>query len=167
MRDFLGRWTIQREIIDDRANSRGRLEGYANFQMLDGWELPTMLYEERGELSLGSTGPIQAERRYLWQLHDNDSVHVLFEDGRPFHEINLSQTMPYATHFCDPDVYDVSYDLRDWPAWTCAWRVRGPRKDYRMETRYRLVGDLTWLRGACAQPSGQADSAATKLKPKG
>jgi hypothetical protein len=76
------------------------------------------------------------ERRYLWAL----DLSVLFEDGRFFHKV---PPLGGATaHWCDPDQYDGMYDFSDWPEFAVTWHVRGPRKDYRMETQYRRLTDF-------------------------
>jgi hypothetical protein len=77
-----------------------------------------------------------AERRYLWSA----DLSVWFEDGRFFH--NVPPHGGPTAHWCDPDQYDGQYDFADWPAFRVTWRVRGPRKDYRMETLYRRVDDF-------------------------
>jgi hypothetical protein len=61
---------------------------------------------------------------------------VLFADGRPFHAFDPGAARPEAAHDCPPDLYRVRYDFSDWPDWQAAWEVRGPRKDYRMVSRY-------------------------------
>ena len=94
-----------------------------------------LMYRETGDLQLGEMSPIRAERSYLWRPGGVGRVTVAFADGRPFHDIALIPR-PEAEHFCDPDQYSVRYDFGDWPRWTAVWRVKGPRKDYRMTTRY-------------------------------
>jgi hypothetical protein len=60
---------------------------------------------------------------------------VYFADGTFFHRFALSP-QPEAAHFCAPDQYDVTYNFTDWPHWSSTWRVKGPRKDYTMQSRY-------------------------------
>ncbi len=63
-------------------------------------------------------------------------MEVSFADMRPFHSIPLGEINPEATHLCPPDRYHVAYDFCGWPNWQTIWTVEGPRKDYRMESRF-------------------------------
>ncbi|MCE8467683.1 DUF6314 family protein, partial [Rhodovulum sulfidophilum] len=57
-------------------------------------------------------------------------------DGRFFHLI-APGARPEARHDCAPDLYRVRYDFSAWPCWSSFWEVRGPRKNYAMESSYR------------------------------
>lgn len=139
LESFLGRWSLDRSIDDAAAGRNGVLTGEASFRPNRDGEL---LYEERGELQMEGIAPLMAERRYLWRRDEGHRLSIHFEDGRLFHRLNLDQTMPYDTHFCTPDVYDMTYDLRHWPVWECSARVEGPRKTYRLTSRYAYLGPL-------------------------
>ena len=167
MHEFLGRWSIQRDIKDIKAGVSGRLDGQVTLSPMPDGPEDTLLYEEKGSLVFGQSAPLVAERRYLWKGTCGRVVDVMFEDGRPFHKIDLNCTMPFDTHLCDPDFYEVSYDLREWPSWRCTWRVTGPRKDYRLETRFRKVGDVSRTQVSCAAGAAGAERAATENEPKG
>lgn len=130
---FPGRWTLSRSIDDRLTQQTGRFEGEAAFTP-DG---EVLIYDERGLLSLGDSPAIVATRRYLWRP-DGGRIAVFFADGRPFH--SFAPGIPEAQHRCDPDRYRVTYDFARWPDWTATWDVRGPRKDYRMTSRYRPAG---------------------------
>jgi len=128
--DFTGRWSIER-TIRDALGPDGRFEGMAVLAP-DGNGL---VYRETGMLVLGETR-LQAERKYLWRVGDSaDEIVVTFTDGRFFHSFELNDGAE-ARHDCAPDTYNVRYDFTDWPIWQAVWRVRGPRKDYEMTSRY-------------------------------
>ena len=129
--DFAGDWRIARVIEDRLAGRAGRLDGAARFVPDDGG----LVCDERGTLRFAGAPPLQAERRYLWRA-SGGRIAVLFADGRPFHDFAPADTAT-ATHDCPPDAYAVRYDFTAWPDWTATWDVTGPRKDYRMTTRYR------------------------------
>ena len=129
---FAGRWTLSRRIEDATGRVTGRLSGSAVFAPADGG----LDYTEDGELVLPGQGTFHATRRYLWRDAGAGRVEVLFDDGRPFHALDLSAPVAEASHWCDPDAYAVRLDLSDWPRWRSEWRVRGPRKDYRMVSDY-------------------------------
>ncbi len=125
-------------MIDDRLTGQtGRFTGTATLTA-DG---PGLTYDETGTLTLGPNPPLQATRRYLWRT-DEPRIAVLFADGRPFHSFAPAAPTPAADHWCDPDSYRVAYDFTRWPDWTATWDVTGPRKDYRMTTRYRRDTEL-------------------------
>lgn len=141
LQKFVGRWSLVR-AIDDRAEDRtGSLMGEAVFRP-SGGPGGELVYEEKGKLQLDGVAPLMAERRYLWRQAEGNAIEVHFEDGRPFHRISLDQTMPFDTHFCSPDVYDIVYDLRNWPKWECSVRVEGPKKTYRLVSRYEYLAPL-------------------------
>lgn len=135
LKDFEGRWRIDRTIADHLLCRTGRFEGEARFAPSGAG----LLYDEYGVLQFPGEAPLQAERRYLWRPAPS-GIDVLFEDGRPFHTIELAAQRPAATHFCDPDTYEVQYDFVAWPRWEALWRVSGPRKDYEMRSTYVRPG---------------------------
>lgn len=130
--DFEGSWTLSRCIEDHRAGATGRLEGEAQVASGQGGHV----YIESGTLRLPGQPPLAAERRYLWRPAPG-GVAVHFDDGRFFHLMALDAPHATADHDCDPDRYEVRYDFSAWPQWRAVWEVRGPRKDYRLESLYR------------------------------
>ena len=131
--DLRGRWRLSREIADARAGLTGRFEGTCTFTP----DAEGLRQVEEGVLHFGAAPPMRAGRVYLWRAQP-EGLEVLFEDGRPFHQ--LSPDLLSDRHLCDPDTYDVTYDLSRWPDWTQAWRVTGPRKDARITSRFQPLG---------------------------
>ncbi len=129
--DFVGEWRIDREITHDNAPP-ARFAGLARLE-LDGEGLS---YAEAGELVIAGAPPMQAERQYLWRTGPTGGIEVFFADGRPFHAFDPNAAAPQDRHWCDTDIYDVRYDFGDWPDWRADWRVSGPRKTYRMMSRF-------------------------------
>lgn len=130
--DFSGRWGIDRQIVDRRANRRLSMRGEVEF-VPDGNGL---FCEERGMLDPGDGAPaLEAVRRYLWRAAGRGRIGVRFEDGRPFHHFDLAPRSE-AVHRCPPDLYRAVYDFSDWPRWSVTWTVTGPRKDYDSVTCY-------------------------------
>lgn len=128
--DFEGLWQLVRRIEQDNAPDAD-LRGSAILRP----NAAGMSYSEAGLLRVGHHAPVNAERRYLWRSGPGGVIEVLFEDGRPFHVIDPDD--PQDRHWCDPDMYDVSYDFTRWPDWSSVWQVRGPRKSYRMVSQYK------------------------------
>jgi hypothetical protein len=134
LEDFIGVWEITREVIEG-TGARARFAGQAVWTATG----HGAHYAETGVLRLESAPPMTAERRYVW----HPDLSVYFEDGRFFHRVPASGGQ--ATHFCDPDTYDVDYDFSDWdfsdwPQFRLSYVVRGPRKDYTLRSHYRRVG---------------------------
>lgn len=127
--DFRGEWRLSRLIESDIVGQSGKFDGITSFiPDADG-----LLYREVGKLVVGDH-EMEAERQYLWR-EDAGEIVVLFDDGKPFHRFASKQVA--ASHYCDPDTYNVTYDFSKWPAWSSRWRVTGPRKNYVMTSAYR------------------------------
>ena len=128
---FEGAWVIRRRIDDRQAGSQGRLVGRAVFEPRD----DGLDYREEGLLEMNGR-LLQAERRYRWRFEAEGRVRVLFEDGSRFHSFFPGK--PVADHLCGDDRYAVEYAFEA-DRWTSRWEVRGPGKDYAMETWYSRV----------------------------
>ena len=129
---FVGRWRLDRRIVDRRASAKGRMEGEACLT-------PTgsgLRYEERGQLRIGDGPALEAQRVYLW-VFDGQEVAMKFADGRDFHRFRPWGQGAGTDHPCGDDIYRVAYDFTQWPIWTATWDVSGPRKDYTFVSLYR------------------------------
>lgn len=131
LRDFAGAWAIERRIDDFALGRVGTLSGTAMLSPAP-WGLA---YYEQGLLQMENAPPMQAERHYRW-AQQQGRIDVRFDDGGHFHHFTPSIGRAAATHLCGEDEYRVIYTLTRWPDWRAEWRVRGPRKDYRMVTEY-------------------------------
>ena len=129
LQDFAGDWRLTRRIADRAGGQCLRFAGTARF-VPDGGGLA---YEERGVLRLPGQPPFEAHRRYLWR-EEGGLIVVEHGDGRAFHAFDPAA--PEAEHLCPPDTYRVAYRFARWPLWSALWTVAGPRKDYRMLTRF-------------------------------
>ena len=134
--DFLrGVWRLTRTLEDRRAGQRGRLDGRAVFTPAGAG----LVYRERGVLRLGAfTGP--AERVYRYRFPAPGRAEVAFEDGRPFHDLDLSHGRWSVAHRCRDDLYRGSFEVEGRDRWTAVWRVLGPRKDLVLRGRYDRAG---------------------------
>lgn len=130
LHDFEGAWSLDRVVRHDdgaRASYAGRAAATP-----DGAGLR---WREEGWLTLADGRRMAAHRTLLWRPGPG-GVAVLFEDGCPFHRIDLTRADPGDEHLCAADLYRVSYDLSAWPVWRVRWRVDGPRHAYVSETRH-------------------------------
>ncbi len=129
--DFEGKWQISRHIQDFAADQHLQAQGLAVFTLGDA----CVQYQESLSLTLPGGSVSHATRQYRWQEEGADIV-VFFDDGRPFHAFDPNAALQQCHHACDPDDYAGTYDFSGWPVWQVTWRVRGPRKDYRLISRY-------------------------------
>ncbi|WP_425090991.1 DUF6314 family protein [Tropicimonas sp. S265A] len=125
---FEGMWRVQRRI-EDRLGTPARFEGEAHFTPIP----EGLAYSETGRMHVGSQA-FSATRGYIWRA-TGAGISVWFDEARFFHSFTLGLSA-VSSHHCAPDQYDVRYVFDAWPVWTSDWRVRGPRKDYRMVTEY-------------------------------
>lgn len=125
---FAGDWRVARVVHDLAGARRASFAGRCRF-VPDG---DGLLSEERGVLR-HEGARLAASRRTLWRFPGGGRVAVLYPDGRPFHVFPLAA--PHAVHLCGADRYEVAYAFEE-GRWFSLWTVRGPRKRYRMLTRY-------------------------------
>lgn len=131
--DFAGRWILERVIDDRLAGERLTAAGQAVFVQ----DTSGLVYDEKTELTLADGRRLTGRRRYLWRAEPEGGIAVLFEDGRMFHRIAPGTACPRDSHDCAPDFYRGAYDFSRWPEFMVTWQVKGPRKDYRMDTLLR------------------------------
>jgi hypothetical protein len=126
-----GQWRIARRVRDRRLGESGGLVGKACFTPIPGG----LSYEEQGVLRFGTyLGEVTARYRFMESELGAMSVH--FADGRLFHRLDFSSGVADVAHDCAPDQYLGRYRALGPDSWTLAWRVRGPRKDMLIGTRY-------------------------------
>jgi hypothetical protein len=125
-----GRWEIKRVI----NGGEGRFTGDAVFQSAkDGGAV----WRETGRLVLaGFDGPVH-RTLLLGRGAAPGAWQVRFDDGRPFHSLDLRTGCWSAEHQCGPDVYRGRFAVLD-PAWmTICWQVTGPARADVIATDYR------------------------------
>ncbi len=95
-------------------------------------------YRETGRLRMaGHEGPFH--RDYLVRFPDPWRAEILFEDGRPFHDLDLRAGTWAVRHQCGGDLYEGRFSVDGGSALRVAWRVVGPRKDLRIRSRLEAV----------------------------
>ncbi len=133
-----GNWRLDRRIESPDPAQRGRFEGAARFAAAAGG----LAYREEGLLHLGA-GAFRAGLRYLFAARPQGFA-VLFAEApaRVFQEVVLSRDaggllFGGAEHLCGADRYLGTYRFLPDGGFTVVQRVEGPRKAYRLESRYR------------------------------
>ncbi len=76
-----------------------------------------------------------AERIYRYSFPVPGRAEVSFEDGRPFHTLDLSHGRWSVAHCCCDDLYRGSFEIEGRDYWTMVWRVSGPFKDHMLSGR--------------------------------
>ncbi|MBA4802653.1 MAG: hypothetical protein H2040_12405 [Euryhalocaulis sp.] len=126
-----GRWRLDRTMRDHRAGQTGTMTGVLEIAP-DG---ESHAWRERAELAMGAyRGP--AWRDYRLGFVTPRRAAVYFDDGRPFHELDLSDGFCRQRHDCPPDLYSGVFIAFGADRWQMRWRVRGPKK------RLHIVTDL-------------------------
>lgn len=94
-----------------------------------------LLLEEHGTISVG-TYVGEATQRYVFQIEGASVANICFEDGRPFHQLNLATGLARVRHDCPPDRYEGRYRALAPTCWLLSWRVTGPRKHQTLTSRF-------------------------------
>jgi hypothetical protein len=119
-----GRWTVQRRLTDLASGVEGRFEGIAEFAADGTWT-------ETGWLRFGA---YDGEARRVLRIVDGE---VQFEDGRPFHPLDLTRGACAVEHLCGDDRYAGEYAVLGPDELHVVWFVTGPRKRQHIESVYR------------------------------
>jgi len=94
-----------------------------------------LLFEERGMMAVGAYLG-EAVRRYVFHVESASVARVCFEDGSPFHRLDLETGLAHVQHDCTPDRYEGRYRVLATTCWQLSWRVTGPRKNQVITSRF-------------------------------
>lgn len=129
---YQGSWRVARRIVDIGQGQVWTFAGRA--------EITDSAFVEHGWLTRRGTA-MPASRRYLLDVQAGDGVDVRRADGSLFIRLTRAPSQTVA-HLCGADLYSGRFIFPGMDRWIEAWRVRGPRKNYRSVTRYeRSAGD--------------------------
>lgn len=119
-----GRWSVHRRLSDLENGVEGAFEGVAEFGVDGTWT-------ETGHLRFGA---YDGEARRVLRVVAGG---VEFEDGRPFHPLDLSGGACVVEHLCGEDRYAGEYTVVGPDELRVVWFVAGPRKRQVIESVYR------------------------------
>lgn len=133
-----GRWTVERDLLDRAAGTRGTFSGVVLFTPTPDAGLDL---REEGTMRWPTfTGP--ATRAYRLRPSGRpDALDVIFPDGRPFHRMSFAPESNLDNHWCDPDTYRVAYTLEGPDRFSYSWDVAGPHKDLLLTSHLTRNGD--------------------------
>jgi hypothetical protein len=125
---LVGAWHLRRSIVAGEVEV-GSFTGTGTFGAdVDG----ILRYRERGTLHLdGRNAP--ATRRLTYRVA-GARAQVAFEDGRPFHDLDLRDGIDEVEHLCGEDRYRGRFEIVDPDTWQHVWWVTGPTKDHVIRT---------------------------------
>ncbi len=131
-----GRWRLDRTVADLAGGRTGRFLGTGEFRPDAGG----LRYHEAGTLEwAGHRGP--AERTLRYRRAGGSLLRVEFEDGRFFHDLDLTGGGWRVVHPCRADEYRGEFTVLGPDAFRQLWWVTGPAKRQRLETAFQRLSD--------------------------
>lgn len=134
-RAFLpGVWQIDRQVHDARARQDGTYVGTATFLH----EADGLSWTERGELRMGTFVGVATRVMHVVPGRYGSVApwEVRFDDGRPFHPLDLRGGACPVDHPCGEDHYAGWVRIEHEGLMVVSWRVVGPAKDHTILSRY-------------------------------
>jgi len=128
---------MMRDIDDRFGDRRGRATGVSDF--LAAAETTDLACKDALIIDYGGNR-IDGAQSTTWRFEDPAGPDLYFQDGRffcsaRFEKIGDAWRAPLM-HRCGDDKYDGDVIVASENSWRLIWRVKGPRKDYTLDTRY-------------------------------
>lgn len=125
-----GTWQVDRDLHEAQDDRSGRFVGTAEFVPED----DGLRWTETGDARLGDYAG--SASRVLLVRPCADGWEVRFDDQRFFHPLDLTDGCSRVDHPCGEDHYRGELRVESHDRFVVAWRVRGPRKDQTIVSRY-------------------------------
>ncbi len=133
-----GSWKIERTITHRFPIIESyQATGSAKFSLE---EVHTLHYEEEVKLrNLRTKDVFQSTQQYVYRYDAVlDTLTKHFSDGRLFYKLEISDNGASGYHLCQEDHYSAEYLFESQENFSLTYLVKGPRKDYTMQTQYIL-----------------------------
>ncbi|MFN3959127.1 MAG: DUF6314 family protein [Parvularculaceae bacterium] len=138
---FISSWRLERRIEDRRGNRVGAAFGEATIAA--GVEKATAICREALTIDYGGRR-FAGEQTILWRFDHADGPTLHFKNGRFFIAMRFGGDggllRSAFSHGCGEDLYEGVAEIAHGNAWRLVWNVRGPRKDYTLDTLYSRIG---------------------------
>ncbi len=125
-----GTWQVDRDLHEAFDDRSGRFVGTAEFVA----EAGGLRWIETGDAQLGDYAG--SASRVLLIRPSDAGWEVRFDDQRFFHPLDLADGRSQVDHPCGEDHYRGEIRVESEDRVVIAWRVRGPRKDQTIVSRY-------------------------------
>ncbi|WP_026820145.1 DUF6314 family protein [Arthrobacter castelli] len=127
-----GRWQLTRRLVDRSTAVEGRFDGVVRFAP----DVDALLHDESGVLAWPGRDKVPATRQLRWLPASSPwAADVCFDDGRPFHHLDLSSGPDQPSHDCRPDIYRGHFEILAPDEWMYEWEVTGPQKNLLLVSR--------------------------------
>jgi hypothetical protein len=115
------------------------MSGIASFVMT---EEGGLLYREAGEVRFHDGTRLRGEQRYFYEAITNGFAVYFYDSSELFERVTFLEVegeawVGRAEHLCKADVYASRYVFYGDGTFEIRHAVRGPRKDYSIQTRYQ------------------------------
>ena len=134
-----GNWKLSRTINDLRQNMPGAVVG--NVKMARRTDIAgndALTYREEGVLRFGNYEE-NVFRFYDFSFPAPHKAIVHFEDGKVFHELDLSSGYWQAEHLCGEDTYRGRFRIESRDVWMSNWYISGPNKEMILDNRFQRL----------------------------
>jgi len=131
-----GLWKLKRHI----THAFPTIESYdafgeAKFSVL---EDNVLLYQEEIQMRHLKTGEVNdGTQEYFYKYEPSlEEWCKYFKDGRLFYKLDFFEKEASGAHMCQDDRYEARYLFDSNEKISLTYTVKGPKKDYRLETSY-------------------------------
>lgn len=159
---FEGEWRMERCIDDRRGARAGAASGVATFAAQPDDADTALICAEAMTIDYGGNR-IAGEQTTIWRFQDPCGPDLYFRDARFFCAMRFREVRGVwraeFSHDCGEDRYEGAALVTDESNWRLLWTVKGPRKDYSLDTAYSRIVGARAKAPACQRPERAAGCA--------
>lgn len=131
-----GRWSLNRVL-----GAYGEIEGFATFS--ENRDINILNYREDFNVNNFNQNSMHSYKEYEYHLFESKIMKCFKSENdqrQVFYELEfLSDDFAVAKHMCNLDSYDVEYNFSSLGNFKLKYSVKGPRKDYIIETEFSKI----------------------------